>query len=492
VVIDRLSDEDAMMLWPDEVWPQDVGALIVLEGGRLLDEEGRLRIETVRDLIASRLPQVPRFRQLLQVPPGELGSPFWIDAQNFDISYHVKQAPLPMPGDEAQLLLATERIRRRRLDRSRPLWEMWFLTRLHDGRLGLFIRFHHTIADGMAGIATIATFLDTDPKVIPAAPATWSPAPAPTSVELRDDQRRRRLERRRQRWARLAHPIATGRRLLAAWPAVRELLAERPYPATSLDHLVGQDRNLALIRADLDPIKQVAHHHGATVNDVLLTAIAGGLRALLASRGETVNGLVLGIYVPVSLHRGPRSTARGNLISQMAVPLPITGTDPTARMHQIAAATADRKAIRRPSLGSLPHRGIPGRVFLRLVNRQHVNVTSADLPGPEVPLYLAGARLLDVFPMVQLLGHNSLAVGALSYAGGFDVMAVADRDAYPDLEVFTRGTEAELAALMATVTNGRRYPATRATPADVRGPSVSRLGAGRRRPGRRRGAERPG
>jgi diacylglycerol O-acyltransferase / wax synthase len=461
VAIDRLSDEDALMLWPDEIWPQDVGALVVLEGGRLLDEEGRLRIETVRDAVAARLHLVRRFRQLLQVPPRKLGNPFWIDAPNFDISRHVRHEPLSVPADDTQLLLATERIRRRRLDRSRPLWEMWFLTGLPDRRIGLFIRFHHTIADGMAGIATIAAFLDTEPDPTPGAPTVRSPAPPPTTAELLDDEQRRLSERHRQRLTRLAHPIATGRRMLATWPAVRELLAEHPYPATSLDHPVGPDRQLALIRARLGPIKQVAHRHGATVNDVLLAAIAGGLRALLAARGEPVDGLVLGIYVAVSLHQGPPSTAQGNLISQMAVPLPIAVADPATRIRRIAIATAQRKARPRPPLGALPHRGILGKVFLHLVTRQHVNVTGVDLPGPEVPLYLAGARLIDVFPMVQLLGRNSLAVGALSYAGGFDIMAVADRDAYPDLKVFTRGTEAELAALSAIGTDGHRLPAAR-------------------------------
>ncbi|HXM54941.1 MAG TPA: WS/DGAT domain-containing protein, partial [Candidatus Dormibacteraeota bacterium] len=190
------------------------------------------------------------------------------------------------------------------------------------------------------------------------------------------------------------------------------------------------------------------HLHGAKVNDVLLAAIAGGLRALLVSRGEPVDGVALGIYVAVSLHRGQRSQARGNLISQMVVPLPIGVADSALRLRRIASVTAERKARSRPSLGSLPHRGMMGRLFLWLVNRQHVNVMSADLPGPEVPLYFAGARLLEVFPMVQLLGHGSLAVGGLSYAGGFSVMAVADRDAHPDLEVFTRGAEDELQALM--------------------------------------------
>ena len=133
----------------------------------------------------------------------------------------------------------------------------------------------------------------------------------------------------------------------------------------------------------------------------------------------------------------------------MVVPLRIGISDPVLRLGLIAKETAERKARSRPSLGVVPHRGIAGRVFLKLVDRQRVNVTSADIPGPEVPLYFAGARLLEVFPMVPLIGKVSLAVGAMSYAGQFNMMVVADRDAYPDLDVFVAGVQDELRALAA-------------------------------------------
>jgi hypothetical protein len=245
----------------------------------------------------------------------------------------------------------------------------------------------------------------------------------------------------------LAHPVSTVQHALAAWPAMRELLAERPLPATSLDRLVGPDHNLALVRSNLELVKKLAHAYDATVNDVLLTVTAGGLRGLLSSRGKPVEGVVLRIYVPVSLHQGPRAQARGNLIGQMVVPLPIGVSDPILRLQQVAKETARRKARSRPSLGIMPHRGIAGRVFLKLLNRQRVNVTSADIPGPEVSLYFAGARLLEVFPLVQLIGTVSLAVGAMSYSGQFTIMAVADQDAYPDLDVFAAGVRDDLNTL---------------------------------------------
>jgi diacylglycerol O-acyltransferase / wax synthase len=274
---------------------------------------------------------------------------------------------------------------------------MWFLTGLPDRRVGLFVRMHHAMANGMAGLATIARFLDATPDAAPAPPRAWTPAPVPTEGELLQDKRRRRLQQLSRTLSALAHPVTTGRHFLAAWPAMREIIAGRPLPATSSTASLARTRNLALIRSSLKLIKGVAHTSDATVNDVRLTVTAGGLSGLLNSRGEPVEG-VLRIYVPVSLHQGPRARARGNLIGQLVVPLPIGVSDPVLRLRLIAKDTAQRKATSRPSLGMVPHLGIAGRAFLKLVAWQRVNVNSADIPGPEAPLYFTGSRLLEVFP----------------------------------------------------------------------------------------------
>jgi diacylglycerol O-acyltransferase / wax synthase len=449
--IDRLTAEDEIMLWPDEIWPQDIGAIAVLDGAALFDTDGRFRIEAVREAVAGRLHLVPRFRQLLYIPPQELGAPLWVDAPAFDLADHVRVFPLPAPGNEAQLLQAVEELRRQRMDRSRPLWEMWFLTGLSERRVGLFMRTHHCIADGMAGVATLGAFLDVTADAIAAPGPVWTPGPVPSADELRSDNQRRRIAENGRKLSMLAHPVKAARNALAVLPAMRELLAEKALPATSLDRRVGPDRSLALIRSDIDLVKEVAHTHEAKVNDVLLTIIAGGLRALLQSRGESVDDAVLRVYVPVSLRHGEYARARGNQIAQMVVPLPIGVSDPGVRLRQIAAETASRKARSRPDVGKMPHSGVLGQMFLALVNRQRVNVTTADLPGPPMPLYLAGARVLEVFPVLPLIGKVSLGVAALSYAGEFNLTAVADRDAYPDLEVFASGVRNELRVLVASV-----------------------------------------
>jgi WS/DGAT/MGAT family acyltransferase len=447
--IDRLTALDQLMLRASKVWPQDIGALALLDGTNLLDTSGRLRIEAVREAIASRLHLVPRFRQVVHVPRRGLGGPLWVDAPSFDLNDHVRVLPLPADTGEAELLVATERLRRQRLDPSRPLWELWFLTGLPQRQVALFVKLHHSIADGMAAMATISAFLDPAPDAPAPRARPWTPTRPPSPRELLADNLAHHLQRLARALSTPARPRATVRRLRAAWPAARELLADRPATETSLDRMVGPGRNLALIRTTLDAVKVVAHHHGATVNDVLLAATAGGLRALLRSRGEPVQDTTVQIYVPVSLRlgRGMRGPQQGNLIAQMAVPLPLGAAEPGRGLERIAAETARRKARARTSLGTLFGGRVARRLLLMAVMRQRVNATTADIPGPAVPLYLAGARVLEVFPLLPLIANEPLGVGALSYAGAFAIGVVADRDAYPDLDAFTAGLRDELHAL---------------------------------------------
>ncbi len=440
------------MLWPDKIWPQDIGALCILDGANLTDADGRFRIETIRAAIAARLHLLPRLRQQLYVPPPRLGGPLWIDARSFNLDDHLQVMRVPPPGGEAELLQVTEGLRRRGLDRSRPLWEMWFLTGLPEGRVGWFVKLHHCIADGIAGIATLGAFLDASPNVSLPQPQPWTPATAPSEFDLLEDHRRLKRSYRRRALRSLAHPLVHSRELAASWPALSELIADGAVPPTSLERMVGPGRRFALICSRLEMVRAIAHGYDAKVNDVLLTAIAGGLHRLLQDRGELSGKTVVRAYVPVTL-RPPdqRDNARGNRIAQMVVPLPVGETDPVQRLRLIAAETTRRKARRRPDVGKLPYSGITGRALLMLIARQHVNVATADLVGPPVPLYLAGARLLEVFPVLPLLANASLGVGALSYAGQFNITAVGDLDGYPDLELFAAGLGDELAELALTV-----------------------------------------
>jgi diacylglycerol O-acyltransferase / wax synthase len=270
----------------------------------------------------------------------------------------------------------------------------------------------------------------------------------PTTRALAADNLRRHLRALQRTFTGLDHPVDTVRRARRGWPALREAFTEAPGPRTSLHRQLGRHRRFALVRGDLDLVKRIAHAHDAKVNDVLLTVLAGGLRALLAGRGERVDGLVVRAAVPVSLHRERPGRARGNLDGMMAVPLPVGEPDDGRRLRLIATDTARRKQKPRPQGGTV-FRNVPiQRALLRLAAHQHAMSTyAANVPGPPVPLYFAGAPLLEVFPVVPLLGNISVGVGALSYAGQFNLTVVADREACPDLEVFVTGMRSSLDAL---------------------------------------------
>jgi diacylglycerol O-acyltransferase len=444
--MDRLTAQDLFMLWPDDYgWSQDIGVLAVLDGTRLLDGDGRVRIDEVRRHIEPRLPLVPRFRQLLYRPRLGLGWPLWVDAPAFDLAEHLRVHPLAAPGDEAQLLQACARLYRRRWDPSRPLWQVWLLPGLPDQQVGLLLRAHHTLADGVAGVAAFGALLDLDADApTPAAPP-WTPTPIPTASELLGDNLRQRRQELGRRLSGLAHPSQPGR---GSPGALHEFFAERG-PRTSLNRPIGANRRLAIVRGRLEVAKQVAHAHQATVNDVVLAAVAGGLRQLLAGRGEDVRGLVLRVGVPISLHHEQPGQARGNQIAYMMVPLRLGESDPVRRLERIATETAARKQQARPqsTSGLLRFLAVQRASYRFQPHQRFMNLGVTNVPGPPVPLYLAGARLLELFPVVPILGNLTLTVGVFSYAGQLNLTAMADQDTCPDVEVFAQGVRSALDGL---------------------------------------------
>lgn len=446
MTIERLSPNDRLMLLAGDVWPQEIGALLILDGRGLWSDAGRLRIGALVERIESRLHLVPRFRQVMRRPGRWLGGPYWADARRFDIEDHVRVAQVTAPGGPDELLACVEALRRRRLDPSRPAWEMWFLTGLPEGRVGLFVKVHHAMADGMAAMTLIGAFLDgsTDAAGLPRRPAR-----PPRRSDLVADAIRARLNSLAGSVTALLHPLAMWQRLHAALPAARELLAGDPPPQTSLDGVVGQDRSLATVRCSVRELRSIAHANGATVNDVLLTLTAGGLRALLIGRGEPVDGLWVPIYVPITMRRRWRAPVTGNRVAQMSVPLPLGVADPLERLARIAESTAERKTRDRSAVGKMFRSSLATRLLLMAVDRQRVNVCSANIPGPRSPVCLLGSQVLDVMPILPLISRVSLGIGAVSYAGAFTIGITAERDRYPDLHLLVAGMERELDDLRA-------------------------------------------
>ncbi len=460
-LLERVTASDLfLLLWDDYGWSSDIGGLAILNGTSLLDRDGRIRIEAVRTRLEPRLHLVPRFRQLLYRPPRGLGWPLWVDAPRFDLADHIRGHPVAAPGGQAQLLAACQELAARRLDPARPLWELWLLPGLPDRRVGAYLRLQHAIADGTAALAVFGALLDQAADTSTPAAPPWTPAPVPAARQLLADNLRRRQQELGRGWLGLTHPGRTLRQARAAWPAWREVLTDHPAPHTSLNRPVGTGRRLAIIRSRLDPTKQIAHAHHATVNDVVLAAVAGGLRQLLASRGEDVHDLVQRAMVTISTHHEQPGQARGNKPGWMMVPLPLGEPDPARRLELIAAETAARKHKARPEAGSGIFRFAAGQRawYWHFPRQRSVNLVVTNVAGPPVPLYLAGARLLELFPMMPVMGNLTLVVGVLSYAGQLNLTATADRDRCPDLEVFAQGVRSALDDLTRTAL----VPASRA------------------------------
>lgn len=449
-VVERLTGQDLSMLWPDRLgWPQDIGVMAVLDATPIADSAGQLRIGQVREAIAGRLHLVPRLRQILYDPPLGAGRPVWVDAPDFDIADHVHVLTLPEPADEPQLLRVCEDLHRRRLDRSRPLWHLWLLPGLPGGRVGMFMKLHHVVADGVAGMALFGSLLGPTPTPPTPTVRPWTPRPAPPLARLLADNLRRRVDGFAARAARLVHPARTVRRMRAGVLALAELIRQERAPECGLNRPIGADRAIGLARGDLITARQVAHSVGATVNDVVLAVIAAALRDLLQARGTTVDDLVLRAAVPVSLHGTKAGPAQGNMDGGMMVALPIGEPDTLARLTVIAADSRRRKAGALRLAGSGISASVTSRrLMLRMTAHQHMaNVYLANVPGPPTPLYLAGARILEMFPVVPLTGNVTLGIGVLSYAGQLNATVVADPHAIPDLPVFLTGFQRALTDL---------------------------------------------
>jgi diacylglycerol O-acyltransferase / wax synthase len=439
----RLSVQDAGFLALEHAGlPQHVALLAVAEARPLHDPDGRLWVDAVRQQLGGRLELVPRLRRRVLWPRVGQGLALWVDDPTFDLANHVRAVQVPAPGGERELLGLCDELCLRLLDRARPLWELWLVTGLDQGRVGLVLKLHHSLADGLAAVQIAGLLLDSTVDAGSPAPSPWQPRPAPSGWALVADNLRGRAGGLAAALAWLGHPgkLAAQARVLAG--AGRLAAGGRRHQRRSvLRRPVGGRRRLAVVRAQLTVVKEVAYAHGATVNDVLLAAVTGGLRALLLARGVPVEGLILYASVPVALRAQTDTAALGNQVGLMVVPLPVGEPDPVQRLAQVTRATSERK--RRPELlASL--RPVGSLTILRVLNRysRHqriVDVFVTNVPGPQRPLYLLGARLLEAFPVVQVAGNVPLSVAVLSYDGQLNIGIQSDPDGLPDLDVFVDG-----------------------------------------------------
>jgi diacylglycerol O-acyltransferase / wax synthase len=427
--IDRVGPNDLMVLATDgDRAPQQVAAVLMLA------TTSSLEITSVQEVVAERIRAVPRLRQRLARVPLGLGRPIWVDDPGFDVRQHVRTVRCPAPGDEDALLRVVTDTVVLRLRRDRPLWSATLVTDLAGGSSAMIVVFHHVLADGIGGLAILQHLVDDAPTL----PTSASEALRPSRRELLIDALRSRL-RALARLPSAARQLPTAAAELAPGSGVRA-------PRCSLNQPIGPRRALGVARATLATVRAVAHAHNATVNDVVLAAVAGALHTLLRFRGETVDTLV--VTVPVSARRTAGATVLGNQVGVMPVTLPLIG-DPLRRLEAIARITQNRKVAMPGTSAALL--GPPFRALARLgmlelfINRQRlVNTFVTNLRGPETRLSFLGAPITDVIPVSLISGNVTITFAVLSYAGTLGVTVVADPEHCPDLPVLQRNLQREL------------------------------------------------
>ncbi|MEV0724365.1 wax ester/triacylglycerol synthase domain-containing protein [Micromonospora purpureochromogenes] len=435
--IDRLSATDLTNLAVEAAdTPAHIGGLLVVDGGALLDADGRLRMTIVRAGIERRLDRVPKLRKVVYRPGLLAGRSLWVDDPAFAIDRHVDVAEVAAPGGEEQLLRLTERLMVPLLSRSRPLWRLWFVTGLPSGRVAMIIKLHHAVADGLAAVQMLRSLLDL-PEPADTAPGGWRAAPPPGWSALVGDNLLERSAAVARTARRLADPAAVRRAVGSVPAGWRGIARSWGAPRTSLNVPIGPRRRFAVVRLDLAAVKETAHAYGGKVNDVILNLVAGGLRALLVARGESVDGLTLRVAVAVSTRSPTEKGQEGNRAGGIVVRLPLGERHPGARQRVIAAESRRAKSEQFPGgeqcfIVFLARSGL----MRRFTRHQHLtNVIESNVVGWPEPITVLGAPVLDVVPVSLLAGNLTLSFLALSYAGCLTITVCADAERHPDLPV---------------------------------------------------------
>jgi diacylglycerol O-acyltransferase / wax synthase len=467
---DRLSGLDASFLSLERNGAHmHVGSVLVFEG----------EAPPYEDLVAAierRLHLVPRYRQKLAFPPLVQARPVWIDDPHFNAGYHVRHTALPAPAGDEELKRLAGRVFAQGLDRSKPLWELWLVDKVGEDRFAIVSKTHHALVDGVSGvdISTVLFDLDPDPPE-PDPPPPWVPAPEPSGATLLATSVAERatapMDTVRGLLETVRHPERTGRAVGGVAAMARAGLAGAP--ASPLNVRIGPHRRFAWVDADLEEFKRIKGALGGTVNDVVLTAVAGALRSFVIRRGRDPEGVELRAMVPVSVRAHEERGALGNRVAAMYAPLPVYEPDAARRFKIVHEAMGGLKesgqAVGAEVLTRLAGFAAPTILdqAARLQTRQRLfNLVVTNVPGPQFPLFLMGRKLSRFYPQVPLTLNTALGIAIMSYDGRLGFGLLGDYDALPELEDVAAdidGAIAELAAVAGVARTGskRRRPAAR-------------------------------
>jgi WS/DGAT/MGAT family acyltransferase len=496
---ERLGTLDALFLdLEDRTAHMHVGAVAIYDGAP----------PPYRDflqLIESKLAYVPRYRQRLMFVPFGQGRPVWVDEAQFDLEFHVRHTALPAPGGRSELKKLAGRLLSQRLDRDRPLWELWLVEGLEGGGFAVISKTHHCLLDGVSGVDLASVLMETEPQFEPPpAPPHWTPRPAPKLADLLFTSMKGQISHPLQ----FVRELASSARAAAVGAAsgegvgdhdalrlVRELAAgikpllsfagQGQAPPTSLNAAISPHRKFETVDIPLAEVKLVRTGLGGTVNDVVLAIVTGALRRYLAGRGEAL-GPDLRAMVPVSVRPQEQRGSMGNQVSAVFCPLPVGDPDPASRLRKVRESMKGLKesgqVIGAQALTRLGDFAPPTLVAqaarLQAVTR-FFNIVVTNVPGPQFPLYLLGRKMHSCYPQVPLAAQQGVGIALLSYDGRIGVGLLGDADLAKDLDAFAAALRAALDELL--VAAGRPVhsepPPAIAQPAPVPAPAASPVGA---------------
>ena len=440
---DRLSAQDNdFLLWETPALPMHGSGLQIFEAGPLATPEGGIDFEAVQRAFAAVLHRVPRYRQKLMWVPGEARA-VWVDDPHFRIDYHMRHIALPRPGSDAQLKRLAADLMERPLDRGRPLWENWLIEGLEGDRFALINKTHHCMIDGASGMALMQTLFSISPKLELREPPRYVPRPAPTALELQRDAWRRRLglpgrllSEAGRLWSEgVSHELAGQARALAKLARFKLL----PASDTPLNGPIGPHRIFDWLELPLEEVRAVRRARGCSLNDVVLATVTGAVREYLIGRQLRPERLDFRVSAPVNVRRGGDTERLGNQVSSWIVRLPLGEADPLSQLRAVHATTSALKQSNQAAGVELVirlHEFLPFDIQGMSKGAQNLLVT--NVPGPQFPIYLLGAKMLALFAQPPLIDNIGLAISVLSYNGKLGFGFTGDLDRVPDVADFVR------------------------------------------------------
>jgi diacylglycerol O-acyltransferase len=467
---DRLTALDTTFLHLEDhsTAHMHVASVMVFEGKAPTPQE-------LVDHILSRLHLVPRYRQRLAYVPFDQGRPVWADDPHFNPRYHIRHAALPKPADDEALKQLAGRLFSQRLDRSKPLWEIWLVERMAGDRFALIAKTHHALVDGISGVDITTVLFDTAAEPVPSSrpPTPWTAKPLPGAAKLLGEALRERAtvpaEMTRGTRALLRAPRKAFKQIVEGVTNVGAMgLAgiNAPAPDSPFNVDIGPHRRYTFVDADLGQFKAIKDSLGGTLNDVVLASVSLALGRYLRRRGIDTEGLELKAMVPVSVRADSERGALGNQVAAMWAPLPVGVENPADCLRQIAAAMENLKksgqAVGAQVLTNLAGFAPPTILSqaARLQARQRFfNLVVTNVPGPQFPLYVLGRRLQVLYPVVPLARRQALGIAVMSYDGHLGFGLLGDFDALPDLEAIAKDLEWAIASLARAA--GLRPPSAR-------------------------------